>query len=396
MNRGEGGGHKPPQFTASPSCPVQAFVDAWKRACSSTVKTRILVPENYTCLVRPVDFSGPCKAKLTLQVSGTIIAPKDPSAWEGLNPRKWLYFRGVNHLTVEGGGAVNGMGQEWWRRSCKVNESKPCRGAPTALTFHKCKDLRVRDLKVEDSQQMHMAFTSCYRVTLSDLKVIAPGSSPNTDGIHVSGSRGVVVKNALVRTGDDCVSIVNNSSKISISNIVCGPGHGISIGSLGKSESWVQVEDVIVDTAYLSDTENGVRIKTWQGGHGSVSRITFQNIFMKNVSNPIIIDQYYCDSKKPCVNQTSAVNVENISFIHIRGTSATEEAVTFSCSDDSPCRKIVMEDIMLISSNTGGDTRCFGWEAYGSCSGHVYPPCLSLESCFLLQKVQPNTLPVYV
>lgn len=47
---------------------TQAFADAWKTACSSKVKTRILVPENYTCLLRPIDLSGPCKARLTLQV----------------------------------------------------------------------------------------------------------------------------------------------------------------------------------------------------------------------------------------------------------------------------------------------------------------------------------------
>lgn len=57
------------------------------------------------------------------KISGTIIAPNDPDAWEGLNPRKWLYFHGVSRLTVEGGGTVNGMGQEWWRRSCKHNHS---------------------------------------------------------------------------------------------------------------------------------------------------------------------------------------------------------------------------------------------------------------------------------
>lgn len=47
---------------------AQAFEDAWKTACSSKGKTRVLVPENYTCLVRPIDLSGPCKARLTLQV----------------------------------------------------------------------------------------------------------------------------------------------------------------------------------------------------------------------------------------------------------------------------------------------------------------------------------------
>lgn len=37
-----------------------------------------------------------------------------------------------------------------------------------------------------------------------------------------------------------------------------------SIGSLGKSNEWAAVQDVMVDGAYLSNTQNGVRIKTWQ------------------------------------------------------------------------------------------------------------------------------------
>ncbi|CAF2060226.1 unnamed protein product [Brassica napus] len=390
---------------------TKAFEDAWKTACSSKGKTRVLVPENYTSLVRPIDLSGPCKARLTLQISGTIIAPDDPDAWEGLNPRKWLYFHSVSRFTVEGGGTVNGMGQEWWRRSCKHNHSNPCRGAPTALTFHKCKNMRVENLSVIDSQQMHIAFTSCRRVTISALKVIAPGSSPNTDGIHISASRGIVVDNSTVSTGDDCVSIVKNSSQISISNIICGPGHGISIGSIGKSKSWEEVKDVTVDTAFISDTANGVRIKTWQGGSGLVSKIIFRNINMNNVSNPIIIDQYYCDSKKPCANQvknlchflysvaqilnstknvqTSAVSIEKISFVNVHGTSATKQAIKISCSDASPCRNIVLQDIDLEPSKGDGYTESFCWEAYGSSSGQVYPPsCLSGDESFLEQSVQ--------
>jgi hypothetical protein len=38
-----------------------------------------------------------------------------------------------------------------------------------------------------------------------------------------------------------------------------------------------------------------------QGGSGSATDIKFQNIVMDNVTNPIIIDQNYCDKKKkPC------------------------------------------------------------------------------------------------
>jgi hypothetical protein len=41
-----------------------------------------------------------------------------------------------------------------------------------------------------------------------------------------------------------------------------------------------------------------------QGGSGYAKNITFQNVEMHNVRNPIIINQYYCDKKEPsCLEQ---------------------------------------------------------------------------------------------
>ncbi|KAL7162329.1 hypothetical protein ACSBR2_042750 [Camellia fascicularis] len=363
---------------------TEALKDVWKVACSLSSRPKIVIPVGHTYLVRPIDFAGPCRSKITLRIFGTIVAPKDPDVWDGLNRRKWLYFHGVNHLTVEGGGIIDGMGQEWWSRSCKINKTN-------ALTFHRCKNLRIRNLMMVNSQQMHLAFTSCVRVAASRLKVLAPGSSPNTDGIHISTSTLVEVKESIVRTGDDCISIVGNSSSIRIGNISCGPGHGISIGSLGKSSSLVEVHDVSVDGAFLSNTENGVRIKTWQGGSGFATKIAFQNVWMENVSNPIIIDQFYCDSPIPCENQTLAVKVEDISFMAIKGTSATEEAIKFACSDTFPCESLYLEDIQLVSYS-GGSTSSFCWEAQGSCSGLIYPPpCFASDETYIGLKVPSSS-----
>lgn len=243
-----------------------------------------------------------------------------------------------------------------------------------------------------DSQQMHMAFTSCKKVAVSHLNILAPGISPNTDGIHISASTSVEVKESNISTGDDCISIVSNSSKIRIKDISCGPGHGISIGSLGKGNSWDQVHDVTVSGVRLSNTENGVRIKTWQGGSGYAKKITFQNIRMENVSNPIIIDQYYCDSPVPCPNQTLAINIQSISFIDIKGTSASEEAMRFACSDSSPCKTLYLEDIQLVSCSENVTTS-FCWQAYGSSSGLVSPPpCFSSHDNGIQNYAIPSSL----
>lgn len=47
-----------------------------------------------------------------------------------------------------------------------------------------------------------------------------------------------------------------------------------SIGSLGSDDSENYVSDVVVDTATLTGTTNGVRIKTWQ-----VIFLTFKSTF---------------------------------------------------------------------------------------------------------------------
>lgn len=64
-------------------------------------------------------------------------------------------------------------------------------------------------------------------VRVSKVMVSSPGDSPNTDGIHITGSTNVILQDCKIGTGDDCVSIVNASSNIKMKNIYCGPGHGI-------------------------------------------------------------------------------------------------------------------------------------------------------------------------
>ncbi|MBA0795577.1 hypothetical protein Gohar_006430 [Gossypium harknessii] len=245
-----------------------------------------------------------------------------------------------------------------------------------AVTFNECTNLRVSSLRIKDAQQMHVIFQKCVNVKAFNLLVTAPGNSPNTDGIHVTGTQNIYINNCVIGTGDDCISIVSGSKNVRATGITCGPGHGISIGSLGAGNSAAYVSNVIINKATLSGTDNGVRIKTWQGGSGYAKNIKFQNIVMYNVSNPIIIDQNYCDQENPCRKQTSAVQVSNVLYQNIRGTSASNVAMKFDCSQSVPCRQIYLQNVALKAEETK--------QASSSCAnvilsyrGDVSPPCSS-------------------
>ncbi|KAI3780767.1 hypothetical protein L2E82_10757 [Cichorium intybus] len=101
---------------------------------------------------------------------------------------------------------------------------------------------------------------------------------------------------------------ITSQQKVEESSTEWGKNGGIALAkptqkNLGNSGSFDQVSDVNVRGAILSNTENGVRIKTWQGGTGFVKNVKFEDVWMENVLNSIIIDQYYCDSNKKCLNK---------------------------------------------------------------------------------------------
>jgi polygalacturonase len=184
----------------------------------------------------------------------------------------------------------------------------------------------------------------------------------------------------ILFAGDDCLSIESGTHNLDVSQVVCGPGHGISIGSLGDDNSRAEVSSITIDSVQLYGTTNGARIKTYQGGSGYAKDITFENMVMYDVANPIIIDQNYCDKATPCEAQGSAVEVSNVVFKNIRGTTVTKDAIKLNCSRNVPCHGITLQNINLRMQGNGKDDAAESTcqNARWSKSGTVIPqPCTS-------------------
>nr|VDD04878.1 unnamed protein product [Brassica rapa] len=279
----------------------QAIQDAWKALCAGKSKSLVIhANEVYTLL--PQVFQGPCVASNPhIQIDGKIEAPKLVKDWGSNKPENWLSFDKVSGLTITGSGLLDPHGESWW--STVKFDSRP-----QALQFNRCNNLIYNGLTQRNSPKNHISISNCVQATLSNLHLIAPANSPNTDGIDISLSQQINIFSSAIQTGDDCIAIKTGSSDINITNVDCGPGHGISLGEGGATET---VENVHVQHCTFTGADNAARIKTWPG---------------------------------------SAVKVSDVTFRYFRGTCAQPIAIKLDC-DKIGCGNIVLEHINITSSS---------------------------------------------
>ncbi|KAG8366111.1 hypothetical protein BUALT_Bualt17G0041900 [Buddleja alternifolia] len=393
---------------------TKAFQAAWASACKVQDST-INVPAEYVFLVGPISFSGPyCQHNIIFQLDGKIIAPTSSSHW-GSGILQWLEFTKLVGLTIKGSGIIDGNGAVWWQNS--QSDDDPLDGQsklivpllnvtlppipylnsslggkmpsikPTALRFYGSFNVTVTGITIQNSPQCHLKFDNCIGVYVYNFSVSSPGDSPNTDGIHLQNSKDVLIRSSNLACGDDCISIQTGCTNVYIHNINCGPGHGISIGSLGKDNTKACVSNITIRDIVMHNTMNGVRIKTWQGGSGSVQGVQFSNIQVFEVQLPIVIDQYYCD-KAICRNQTSAVALSGINYENIRGTY-TVKPVHFACSDNMPCTDVTLTNIQLKPQQERYHMyNPYCWQTFGQ----LYTPTVPPVECLQLGKPSSNKL----
>ncbi|KAK4265803.1 hypothetical protein QN277_026808 [Acacia crassicarpa] len=333
-----------------------AFLAAWEDACSDAGNSVLLIPEG-TYLIGPISFSGPCKGNQSpkIEIAGTLKALSSPRAFQSSD---WIVFEDLNRVNltgINGMAMLDGQGSKSWTNS-NCHKTKNC---PSSLKFENVSYGTVSNINLIDSKFFHVQIYMCDNINLSKLNIKAPANSPNTDGIHISHSSNVNITSSIIGVGDDCVSIIQGVRNVTINGLTCGPGHGISIGSLGTFEDEKEVSNIIVQDSTLVETDNGLRIKAWPDKYpGKASYIFFSHITMDNVENPIIIDeQYQCDPEN-CKAKPSLVKLSNIFFSNINGTSSSPIGVDLRCSRKFPCENVVLDNVDLKMEGKPVTSRC--------------------------------------
>ncbi|CAN4084595.1 unnamed protein product [Withania somnifera] len=244
----------------------------------------------------------------------------------------------------------------------QVKLQGPCKAplelqVQATLIFNFLTNSTIRDITSKDSKMFHVNVNGCKNLTFIGVKITAPQESINTDGIHVARSSNVNIT--------DCDEL----EQLHITKVTCGPGHGISVGSLGKTPGEKPMVGVFVKNCTFINTDNDVRVKTWSASHqGVVTDLHFEDIIVQNVSNPVVIDQVYCPYNK-CNKDISKVSIKNV-----RGASRTQDVVPLLCGKGVSCEGVEVGDIDI---------------SYGGKEGPAKSICENVKPSFVGKRIHP-------
>jgi polygalacturonase len=281
-------------------------------------------------------LSGPLELKpsVTLLVAGgaVLLGTRNPREYdvqpgscgtvnqEGRGCKPLIHAHNAPHSGVMGEGSIDGQGGErllrqsksWWDLAHQAKIENSRQNCPRLLVVDSSNDFTLYGIALRNSPNFHVIVSKTDGFTAWGVRIDAPASARNTDGIDPSSSTNVTIVHSYIRAGDDNVAIkagnAGPATHITVAHNHFYSGHGMSIGS----ETNGGVSDVVVSDLTIDGADNGLRIKSDLSRGGLVQRVSYQGVCMRDVKNPISISPFYSQAPGTLLPVYQDILLENV------------------------------------------------------------------------------------
>ena len=266
---------------------------------------------------KQIFLSGPLTLRsgvtLVVRANTSLAASVDPRVYDitpgscgvlgerGQGCKPLLNGRGIRDSGIMGDGSIDGRGgarilgttATWWQLAHTAKVLDRYQKVPGLIELDAVRNFTLYRITLRDSPAHHVVVHNSDGFTAWSVNIMTPETARNTDGIDPVSSTNVTIRHCYIHAGDDSVAIGSRpgaaAAHISVLDDHFYAGHGMSIGSgTGGGVSHVLVRNLTIDGA-----QNGIRIKSDPSRGGLVHDVRYENICIRNVTNPIVLTPHY-------------------------------------------------------------------------------------------------------
>ncbi|WP_277209416.1 glycoside hydrolase family 28 protein [Isoptericola croceus] len=357
--------HAPAVDAGTETVALQGRIDAAARAGGGTV----VVPAG---LHRTGALRLRSHVELHLESGAHLQFVPDPALYPAVHAR-WegapatihspcLYAQGEKDVAITGLGTIDGGGAPWWD-TFRHDRDALAHPRPTLIGLHDCERVTIRDVTLRNSPSWTVHPLRCDGVTITNVVIVNPPDSPNTDGIDPESSRNVRISDCHIDVGDDCIVIKAGTERdpqkiacenITITNCTMVHGHG---GVVIGSEMSGGVRNVVISNCVFEGTDRGIRIKARRGRGGVVEDVRVMNVVMRGVMCPFVINPFYfCGpgGTEPYVADRSPHPVDDstpvfrrIHLAHVTARDVHAAAGYLYGLPEQPLSEVTLDDVVV-------------------------------------------------
>jgi polygalacturonase len=219
--------------------------------------------------------------------------------------------------SIDGRGGATLLGQNvtWWDLAHTAKITDKNQSVPWLIVLHHADNFTLYNITLRNSPGFHVAVNSTDGFTAWGVNIMTPKTARNTDGIDPGSSRNITITHSFIHAGDDDVAVKSSkagpATNISILHNHFYSGHGMSIGS-GTNGG---VSHILVDDLTIDGADNGIRIKSDRSRGGLVHDITYRNVCMRDVKNPLFFTPLYTTFTGDLIPVYRDITLDNIHIL---------------------------------------------------------------------------------
>jgi hypothetical protein len=301
---------------------------------------------------------------------------------------------GCRDVGLTGPGRVDGNGTAWYT-PVEPGTAWPLAGQDGAarmgamVLFSECIDVTVRDVELGNVCNWTLHLHECDRVRVRDVMIQNPAQAPNSDGIDITGCRGVTISGCHIDTGDDAICLKTlpggrPCEDVTVGNCVLRT-HCVAM-KLGAGESFQDMRNIVFSHCVVRGSHRVIGLYSLEGA--VLENVSFSHIVFDTRTPLMFTRPIHIDLRRRKEGSTLG-SIRNISISDFMGE--TNGRCLITAEDGAVVENLLLRDVVL-RIPVFDDPAIQGLEHGGSQFSNRTPHSRIERAAFVLENVRGAVL----